>query len=225
MIEFREVYKYYGNQEALTRASFSIEPGEFVFVSGNSGAGKSTLLKLIAAVERPSRGNVIVSGADISRLPRKSIPYLRRNLGLIFQDQKLLTDRTVLENVMLPLLIVGTSPRVAARRARAALEKVGLLERDRANPTALAGGDQQRLAIARAIVNRPAVLLADEPTANLDRAAALRVVEIFRQFNQVGVTVLIATHDESLFTTVKPRLLRLEQGRVLGTDPLAGSAP
>jgi cell division transport system ATP-binding protein len=214
LIEFKQVHKSYGSQEALVGASFTIEAGDFVFVAGHSGAGKSTLLKLIAAVERPTRGTVVVDGQNVGALRAARVPFLRRTLGLIFQDQKLLTDRSVLENVLLPLLVVGTPPRDAARRARAALEKVGLLEREKTNPLALSGGDQQRLAIARAIVNRPAIVLADEPTANLDRQAARRVVDIFRQFNQVGVTILIATHDDTLFAGMKPRILRLAQGHV-----------
>ncbi len=214
MIEFSQVHKSYGAQQALAGVSFRIEAGEMVFVAGHSGAGKTTLLKLIAAIERPSIGAVTVQGQNVGALRASGIPYLRRNLGLIFQDQKLLTDRSVLANVLLPLVVVGTSPRDAARRARAALDKVGLLDREKANPLALSGGDQQRLAIARAIVNRPAIMLADEPTANLDRNAARRIIEVFRQFNQVGVTILIATHDERLFDGLHPRLLRLDQGRV-----------
>lgn len=214
MIEFDKVHKSYESEPALRGVSFRIHPGEFVFVSGHSGAGKSTLLKLIAGIERPTIGTVSVHGQSVGTLKASAIPYLRRNLGLIFQDQKLLTDRSVFANVLLPLLVVGTHPKDAAKRARAALDKVGLLDREKANPLALSGGDQQRLAIARAIVNRPSILLADEPTASLDRDAALKVIEIFRQFNQVGVTILLATHDHSLLEGLLPRILTLDHGRI-----------
>ena len=214
MIEFDKVHKSYESEPALRGVSFSINAGEFVFVSGHSGAGKTTLLKLIAGIERPTIGTVSVHGQSVGTLKASAIPYLRRNLGLIFQDQKLLTDRSVFANVLLPLLVVGTHPKDAAKRARAALDKVGLLDREKANPLALSGGDQQRLAIARAIVNRPSILLADEPTASLDRDAALKVIEIFQQFNQVGVTILLATHDHSLLEGLLPRILTLDHGRI-----------
>lgn len=225
MIEFNQVHKSYGAQQALAGVSFRIEAGEMVFVAGHSGAGKTTLLKLIAAIERPTIGTVSVSGQNVGGLRASAIPYLRRNLGLIFQEPRLLTDRSVLANVLLPLIVVGTPPRDAARRARAALDKVGLLEREKVNPLALSGGDQQRLAIARAIVNRPAIVLADEPTANLDRQAARRIIDVFRQFNQVGVTIVIATHDERLFDGLNPRLLRLHQGRISAHVAPDGSTP
>ncbi|MGA2549346.1 MAG: ATP-binding cassette domain-containing protein [Burkholderiaceae bacterium] len=214
MIEFSQVHKSYGPEQALAGITFTVNAGEMVFVAGHSGAGKTTLLKLIAGIERPTVGSVVVRGQNVGSLRASGIPYLRRNLGLIFQDQKLLTDRSVFANVLLPLVVVGTPPRDAAKRARAALDKVGLLDREKASPLALSGGDQQRLAIARAIVNRPAIVLADEPTANLDRQAARRIIDVFRQFNQVGVTILIATHDERLFDGLNPRLLRLAQGRI-----------
>jgi cell division transport system ATP-binding protein len=194
--------------------SFSIEAGELVFLTGRSGAGKSTLLKLIPAIERPSSGSVIVNGQNVGALKRAAIPYLRRNLGLVFQDQKLLYDRSVYDNVMLPLSFSTHAPREAARRARAALDKVGLLEREKANPVQLSGGEQQRLAIARAVVNRPAVLVADEPTANLDAESAARVLDIFVAFNQVGVTVLLATHDQGLVERYGKRVLNLKDGRL-----------
>jgi cell division transport system ATP-binding protein len=194
--------------------SFSIETGELVFLTGRSGAGKSTLLKLIPAIERPSSGSVIVNGQNVGALKRTAIPYLRRNLGLVFQDQKLLYDRSVYDNVMLPLSFSTHAPREAARRARAALDKVGLLAREKANPIQLSGGEQQRLAIARAVVNRPAVLVADEPTANLDAESAARVLDIFVAFNQVGVTVLLATHDQGLVERYGKRVLNLKDGRL-----------
>lgn len=216
MISFSSVSKRYpGGQEALKSVSFSIAQGEFAFIAGHSGAGKSTLLKLIPAIERPSSGAVLVNGQNVGALKRSALPYLRRNLGLVFQDQKLLYDRSVFQNVMLPLAFGELSGREAERRARAALEKVGLAARERANPVQLSGGEQQRLAIARAVVNRPAVLIADEPTANLDAAAAAAVLEIFASFHQVGVTVLVATHDEALIERFAQRVLRLAGGSIV----------
>ena len=216
MISFSAVVKRYpGGQEALKGVSFTIEPGEFAFVAGHSGAGKSTLLKLIPAIERPSSGAILVNGQNVGALKRAALPYLRRNLGLVFQDQKLLYDRSVYDNVMLPLAFGELGGREAARRARAALEKVGLLAREKANPIQLSGGEQQRLAIARAVVNRPSVLIADEPTANLDAESAAAILEIFAAFNQVGVTVLVATHDEALIGRFAKRVLRLAKGRLV----------
>jgi cell division transport system ATP-binding protein len=215
MISFSQVRKSYrGGHEALRELSFGVDAGELVFITGRSGAGKSTLLKLIPAIERPSSGVVLVNGQNIGSMRRAAIPYLRRNLGLIFQDQKLLYDRSVFDNVMLPLAFTGHAHRDAARRARAALDKVGLLAREKADPITLSGGEQQRLCIARAVVNRPSILLADEPTASLDAASAAEVMEMFRSFNQVGVTVLIATHDEALIQRLKARVLTLTQGRL-----------
>lgn len=216
MISFSSVSKRYpGGQEALKSVSFAVAQGEFAFIAGHSGAGKSTLLKLIPAIERPSSGAVLVNGQNVGALKRSALPYLRRNLGLVFQDQKLLYDRSVFDNVMLPLAFGDLGSREAERRARAALEKVGLAARERANPVQLSGGEQQRLAIARAVVNRPAVLIADEPTANLDAAAAAAVLEIFASFHQVGVTVLVATHDEALIERFAQRVLRLAGGRIV----------
>ena len=215
MVSFSAVAKRYpGGQEALKDVSFSLEAGELAFLIGRSGAGKSTLLKLIPAIERPTSGSVIVNGQNVSALKRGAIPYLRRNIGLVFQDQKLLYDRSVYENVMLPLAFSAYTPREAGRRARAALDKVGLAGRENANPIQLSGGEQQRVAIARAVVNRPLVLIADEPTANLDAESAARIVEIFAAFNQVGVTVLIASHDQRLVARYGKRIVHLEQGRV-----------
>ncbi len=215
MVSFSAVAKRYpGGQEALRSVSFALEAGELAFLTGRSGAGKSTLLKLIPAIERPTSGSVIVNGQNVGALKRGAIPYLRRNIGLVFQDQKLLYDRSVFDNVMLPLAFSGQAPREAARRARAALDKVGLLARERSNPIQLSGGEQQRLAIARAVVNRPALLIADEPTANLDAESAARILEIFIAFNQVGVTVLLATHDQALIERHGGKLLRLEAGKL-----------
>jgi cell division transport system ATP-binding protein len=215
LVSFSAVAKRYpGGQEALKDVSFALETGEAAFLTGRSGAGKSTLLKMIPAIERPSAGSVVVNGQNVTALKRAAIPYLRRNIGLVFQDQKLLYDRNVYDNVILPLAFSGHAPKEAARRARAALDKVGLLAREKANPIQLSGGEQQRLAIARAVVNRPALLIADEPTANLDAESAARILDIFVEFNQVGVTVLIATHDQGLVARYGKRVLHLEGGRV-----------
>ncbi len=213
MIKFSQVNKRYpGGYEALKRVSFEINEGELAFLTGHSGAGKSTLLKLVAAIERPTGGVVLVNGQNVGALTRKAVPYLRRNLGLVFQDQKLLFDRNVFENAMLPLSIAGFPPRESAKRVRAALDKVGLLERERAMPIALSGGEQQRLAIARAVVNRPNLLIADEPTAHLDRDTARDVAQIFRDFHQVGVGVVVATYDKTLFP--EARRITLSHGRL-----------
>ena len=215
MVSFSAVAKRYpGGQEALRDVSFALEPGELAFLTGRSGAGKSTLLKLIPAIERPSAGSVLVNGQNVGALKRAAIPYLRRNIGLVFQDQKLLYDRSVYDNVMLPLAFSAYPPKEAARRARAALDKVNLLGREKANPIQLSGGEQQRVAIARAVVNRPTLLVADEPTANLDAESAARILDIFVEFNRVGVTVLIATHDLQLVARYGKRALRLEGGRI-----------
>jgi len=215
LVSFSAVAKRYpGGQEALKEVTFSLKAGELAFLIGRSGAGKSTLLKLIPAIERPTSGSVIVNGQNVGALKRAAIPYLRRSIGMVFQDQKLLYDRSVFENVMLPLAFSSQPPREAARRARAALDKVGLAGRENANPIQLSGGEQQRVAIARAVVNRPGLLIADEPTANLDADAAARVLDIFVAFRQVGVTVLIATHDLALVERYAGTILRLDQGRI-----------
>jgi cell division transport system ATP-binding protein len=215
MIALNAVTKRYpGGHEALKSASLTIAEGEMVFLMGHSGAGKSTLLKLIAGIERPTSGSVVVNGQDIGALRPRAIPYLRRNFGVVFQDHKLLFDRSVFANVMLPLDIVGYGRRDAARRARAALDKVGLLGHEKAMPITLSGGEQQRLCIARAIVHRPAILLADEPSGNLDAAYAAEIGELFRSFNQVGATVVIATHDAQLAERLGPRLVTLASGRI-----------
>lgn len=213
MIAFSQVSKRYpGGYEALHDITFSIEPGEMVCVSGHSGAGKSTLLKLAAAIETPSNGSVVVNGQNTGQLSRTAIPFLRRNIGLIFQDHKLLYNRTVFENAMLPLQIAGFDPAEAAKRVRAALDKVGLLNREKSFPVALSGGEQQRLCIARAVVNRPSILLADEPTGNLDANYAHDILEMFKSFNQVGVTIVIATPDPHTARELNARLLTLDHG-------------
>jgi cell division transport system ATP-binding protein len=213
MIQFKHVSKRYPpGIDALSDIDFEIADGEFAVISGHSGAGKSTLLRLIAAIDRPTGGAVLVNGQNVGALKRAAIPYLRRNLGLVFQDQKLLFDRSVFENAMLPLSIAGFPPREAAKRVRAALDKVGLLEREKALPIALSGGEQQRLAIARAVVNRPNLLIADEPTAHLDADTARDVAQIFRDFHQVGVGILVATYDGGLFP--EARRIKLDHGRL-----------
>jgi cell division transport system ATP-binding protein len=218
MIEFQSVSKQYSaHATALRELSFSVAKGELVYLAGPSGAGKSTLLKMIAAMERPTSGTVLVNGQDIGKLRKEGVPFLRRNLGLIFQQQKLLNDRNILANAMLPLLVTGASKSQAEQRARAALDKVGLLDRVKALPQELSGGEQQRVAIARAIVNRPQIILADEPTANLDRASADKVLDALRAFHAVGVTCMISTHDEQVLDSAA-RVIRLEQGRLVGGE-------
>lgn len=215
MIELSGVSKRYpGGQEALRSVSLKVERGDFIVLTGHSGAGKSTLLKLVAAIERPSAGTVVIGGQNLATLKNGAIPYLRRNFGLIFQDYKLLYDRSVFENAALPLRIAGFDPREMGKRVRAALDKVGLLDREQSNPITLSGGEQQRLCIARAIVHRPAILLADEPTGNLDADYARDIVELFRAFHQVGVTLMIATHDPELFSQMQPKLAHLSHGEL-----------
>jgi cell division transport system ATP-binding protein len=216
MIEFQSVSKRYSaDAVALFDVSLSVAKGELVYLAGPSGAGKSTLLKMIAAMERPTSGKVLVNGQDIGALPRASVPFLRRKLGLIFQEQRLLTDRSILANTMLPLLVAGASKGEADTRARAALDKVGLLERAKSRPLELSGGEQQRVAIARAIVNRPQIILADEPTVNLDRASADKVIDALHAFNAVGVTCLISTHDEEVLDKAG-RVIHLDHGNLMG---------
>lgn len=224
MIAFQSVSKQYTHGAsqgglqgayALQDVSLDIARGELVYLAGPSGAGKSTLMKMVAAVERPSSGKVIVNGQDIGRIKPAGIPFLRRNIGIIFQQQRLLNDRNILANTMLPLLVTGARTRDAEQRARAALDKVGLLERARAMPLELSGGEQQRVAVARAIVNRPQIILADEPTANLDRVAADRVLDALRVFHAAGVTCVISTHDEEVLGSAG-RVIRLEQGQLVG---------
>ncbi len=206
--------RYPGGYEALRDVSFEISQGQMVLITGHSGAGKTTLVKLIATIERPTSGSLVVNGQNLAALRRNALPYVRRHFGLVFQDQKLLFDRSALDNVLLPLQIAGLPHREAVRRGQAALDKVGLLAREKANPIALSGGEQQRLAIARAVVNRPTVLLADEPTGNLDAASATEILEIFADFHRVGVTVVVATHDQGWIERYHPNVLRLDHGRV-----------
>ena len=215
MIQFDNVIKRYpGGNDALQSVSFNIGQGEMVFLTGHSGAGKSTLLKLIALIERPSYGQVLVKNQNINRIRSGRIPHYRRNIGIIFQDHRLLNDRTVYDNVALPLIIAGIRHQDIARRVRAALDKVGLLHKERSYPLTLSGGEQQRVGIARAVINKPPILLADEPTGNLDPDLSAEIMTLFEQFNSVGVTVLIATHDLALINQLDHRIIRLSGGAV-----------
>ncbi len=215
MIKFDNVSKRYETgQDALKQVSFHLPKGQMAFLTGHSGAGKSTLLKLITAIERASRGQVFVNGLNLNQLGRRRVPYLRRNIGIIFQNHNLLFDRNVYHNVALPLVISGYSEKEIKRRVQAALDKVNLLHKEKMMPIALSGGEQQRVGIARAIANRPVLVLADEPTGNLDPELSREVMELFNQFNQVGVSILIATHDIELIRSMNKPLLQLNEGRV-----------
>lgn len=216
MIRFDAVSKRYANGfEALSRVDFEIARGEMVFLTGHSGAGKSTLMKLIMLMERPSSGQVLVDNRNLNRMSAGQIPYYRRNVGVVFQNHQLLFDRSVFDNVALPLQIAGNSPSEIGRRVRAALDKVGLLDKERQNPITLSGGEQQRVGIARAVVNKPALLLADEPTGNLDPELSAEIMDLFRQFNEVGVTIMIASHDLGLLKSMNKRVLGLSAGQVV----------
>jgi cell division transport system ATP-binding protein len=215
MLVFDHVSKRYPNgYDALSDVSFTVEAGAFVFLTGPSGAGKSTLLKMINGVERSSRGQVHVAGQNISRLPARKIPGLRQGIGVVFQNHQLLSDRRVYDNVALPLFIAGMKPAEIGRRVRAALSKVGLTGREGDWPETLSGGEQQRVGIARAVVHRPPILLADEPTGNLDPDLSREIMSLFLQFSQLGVTVLIATHDLELVESMPARRLQLQDGRI-----------
>ena len=215
MIRFDRVSKRYSNgRDALREVSLQVEPGEFVFLTGRSGAGKSSILKLVGLLERPTRGTVTVNGQDTASLPARAIPAYRRRLGMVFQDHQLLMDRPVYDNVALPLVVADAPFRDIDKRVRAALDQVGLLEQVRALPSELSVGEQQRVGIARAVVGKPVVLIADEPTGNLDHALALDVMRLFRRFHEVGVTVVVATHDLSLVEEFGQRSIHVEDGKV-----------
>lgn len=216
MIQFNEVSKRYPNgHEALRNVSFNLGNGEMSFLTGHSGAGKSTLLKLICVMEKPTSGQVIIDGRNVGRVSHRKIPFIRRNIGMIFQDHRLLFDRTVFDNVALPLVISGYPHREIGRRVRAALDKVGLLSKEKLYPIMLSGGEQQRVGIARAVVNKPPLLLADEPTGNLDPELSAEIMSLFEQFNQVGVSVLIASHDLGLIARLPYRVMTLKEGQLI----------
>lgn len=216
MISFDRVGKRYAEgHDALREVSVEINRDELVFITGHSGAGKTTLLRMIMLMERPTRGQVTVDGQNLAAVSARGIPRHRRNIGVVFQNHRLLLDRTVFDNVALPLVIAGYDHREVGRRVRAALDKVGLLDRERALPVTLSGGEQQRVGIARAVVGKPKILLADEPTGNLDPALSAEIMQLFEEFNQVGVTVLIASHDLALISRLRHRIITLREGRLV----------
>ncbi len=220
MISFEHVAKRYpGGVQALSDVTFRVNGGEMVFITGHSGAGKSTLLKLIALLERPSRGQVLFDGRNVGKLARRQIPYLRRRIGVIFQDHRLLSDKRVFDNVALPLMIAGLPFAEIQRRVRAALDKVGLLDKEKLYPPMLSGGEQQRVGIARAIIGRPPVVLADEPTGNLDPGLSAEIMNYFLRLNETGVTVLIASHDLELIRSLRRRVLVLAHGQIIDDRP------
>lgn len=223
MIKFDQVSKRYpGGHEALRSVSFQIDPAEMVFLTGHSGAGKSTLLKLMMVMERPTTGQVLIGGQNLRGIASRRIPALRRDIGVVFQNHQLLFDRSVYDNVALPLIIAGYQPREVGRRVRAALDKVGLLSKEKLMPVTLSGGEQQRVGIARAVVNKPKILLADEPTGNLDPELSAEIMHLFEQFNQVGVTVLIASHDLNLIARLPYRMMTLREGALVSGLPGGG---
>lgn len=218
MIKLSQVSKRYPNgHEALKEVSFDIPKGEMVFLTGHSGAGKSTVFKLISRIEKPTSGQIFVDQQNVARLAESKVPSLRREIGIIFQDHKLLFDRSVFDNVALPLVVIGMPRDEIQKRVRAALGKVGLAGKENSKPIMLSGGEQQRVGIARAVINRPNILLADEPTGNLDEALSDEIIDIFTDFNQVGVTVLIATHDLRQIERLGKRTIHLQEGEVV--DP------
>jgi len=216
MIRFQNLFKRYpGGHDALSDVCFDLDDGEMAFLTGHSGAGKSTLLKIISLIEKPTRGQALLNNVNLVRVSKRRIPYMRRNIGIIFQDHQLLFDRTVFDNVALPLIIAGYRHQEVGSRVRAALDKVGLLNKEKQNPITLSGGEQQRVGIARAVVNKPPLLLADEPTGNLDPELSWEIMQLFENFNQVGVTVMIATHDIELIKRMDHRILTLNQGKMI----------
>lgn len=220
MIRFEQVFKRYPNgREALSGISFNVDKGELVFLTGHSGAGKSSILKLIALIERPTRGQVIVNHQNTGAMKPRGIPQFRRQIGVIYQDHKLLHDRPVMDNVALPLIIAGVSRREIEKRVRAALDQVGLLGKEKSRPLELSTGEQQRVGIARAVVAKPALLIADEPTGNLDPDLALEVMRLFKRFSEVGVTVMVATHNVHLIEPMGVRRISLRDGRVADSTP------
>lgn len=222
MINFEQVSKQYHDKNALVNANFYLQRGDMAFLTGHSGAGKSTLLKLIMLMERPTSGKVIVDRQDLSQLNRAEVPAHRRKIGLVFQNHQLLMDYSVFDNVALPLKISGYNERDSGRRVRAALDKVGLLDKEKLSPQVLSSGEQQRIGIARAIVNKPKLILADEPTGNLDPALSSEIMHLFQQFNQVGVTVLIASHDLELIQRLPHPVIQLNQGHISAPPSVMG---
>jgi len=221
VISLNGVSKYYpGGNQGLQDVDLAVETSEFTFITGHSGAGKSTLLRLIALMDRATHGQIFVGGKNLARIPIYEIPYYRRQIGMVFQDHSLLPSRTVYDNVALPLSVIGARRSEIRKRVHAALDKVGLLDREGATPSALSVGEQQRVGIARAVVNRPTILLADEPTGNLDPSLSREILELFHQFNQVGVTVLIATHDHDLLKTAGRRVIELRNGKLISDTGL-----
>ncbi|MCO7188048.1 MULTISPECIES: cell division ATP-binding protein FtsE [unclassified Pseudoalteromonas] len=224
MIKFEQVSKTYpGGHRALEKVSFELAKGELAFLTGHSGAGKSTLLKLISLMERPSAGRVAINGVDLNQIKNSQVPYIRRDIGIIFQNHRLLERYNVFDNVALPLVIEGTHHKHMTKRVHAALDKVGLLDKVKCQPSTLSGGEQQRVGIARAIVNSPPLLLADEPTGNLDPELSMEILRLFEDFNRHGTSVMIATHDLGLIARMKYRSLTLDHGRLI-QDPLLGSS-
>ncbi len=225
MIKFDNISKQYpGGHEALRQVSFEVGRGDMVYLTGHSGAGKSTLLKLIAIIERPSRGQIFLDGVNLNNISNRNVPLIRRNIGIIFQNHHLLYDRPVFDNVAMPLVILGYRHREIKSRVRAALDQVGLLKKEKADPITLSGGEQQRVGIARAIVHKPALLLADEPTGNLDPELSLEIMQLFARFNQVGTTVMIASHDLDLIAQIGAPVISLQDGRLTHDDLAARAA-
>lgn len=215
MLRFVNVSKSYSGHNALNNVSFELEKGEMAFLTGHSGAGKSTLLKLVMLIDQLTRGQIFIDGRNIHRITRRQIAHFRRDIGMIFQNPHLLPNRSIFENVAIPLIIEGYRRREIQRRVRAALDKVGLLDKERLLPNVLSSGEQQRIGIARAIVNKPSILLADEPTGNLDPELSMEILKLFEAFNHVGVSVLIATHDLSLIAQMNHRILSLKNGQLI----------
>jgi cell division transport system ATP-binding protein len=220
VIRFESVSKRYSEgREALIDLTFEVDAGEMLFVTGHSGAGKTTLLKLIALIERASRGAIEVHGRNLARLKHRDVPRLRRDIGMVFQDHRLLMDRSVADNVALPLVIAGIPREERAKRVRGALEKVGLAGRGRDAPAGLSTGEQQRVGIARAIVGRPALIIADEPTGNLDPQLSEEIMQLFVELRQTGITILIASHDLPLLKRMKQRVVVLDHGHLIDDVP------
>ncbi len=224
MIEFHNITKRYeGGQDALSNVSMRLEAGDMAFLTGHSGAGKSTMLKIISLIEKPTRGQALLNRINLNTIPKHRVPYVRRNIGIIFQDHQLLFDRPVFDNVALPLIIQGYRPQEISKRTRAALDKVGLLHKEKSMPVTLSGGEQQRVGIARAVVHKPMLLLADEPTGNLDPVLSREIMQIFIDFHRVGVSVLVASHDLNLIDELQKPILTLDRGALIENGLNAGA--